>query len=88
MNTKETNKQDSSKGEELVTRKNIKDSPFEIIGTLRENKRVYFGVVGKHRVTEHSDNEKDIEKELGKITWNRIVQVVIILMEANKNIKE
>lgn len=70
-------------GEELVTRKQIDDSPFTIIGT--EGK--FFGTVGKYRITEPMKTEKAVEKELKDITWNRIVQVMLILIETQEKIK-
>lgn len=65
---------------ELVTKEEIKDSPFTIIGT--EGK--YFGAIGKYRITEPVDNKEEIRKDLKKITWNRIVQVMLILTEVQK----
>jgi hypothetical protein len=69
-------------GEELIKRKDIKDSPFEIITINGES----FGAMGQYRITEKG-KFKDIEKELSKITWNRIVQVVMLLDEAKEKVK-
>jgi len=75
-NVNGTDKKKSGK-EELVKRKQLKDSPFEII----TQEGYSFGVMGEYRVTEKADTVKEIEKELKKITWNRIIQVVMILTE-------
>ena len=51
-----------------------------------------FGVMGDYRLTEKSADESEVIKELEKITWNRIVQVVMLLEEVrtkiNNKIKE
>lgn len=75
------------KGTELVTRKEVKDSPFVVIGiTAKEEseKKEYFGVLGNYRITETYDTSEEVEKLLKKITWNRIVQVILIISELNK----
>lgn len=84
---KATSKQDSTseerKTEELITRDEIKDSPFHVIGT----EQGFFGSVGKYRITEPKKTKKEVEKELSEITWNRIVQVMLILLETHKDVK-
>lgn len=74
------NLESSSESEELVTREEIKDTPFHIIGVRGE----YFGSLGRHRITEPKKQKQTIKKELEKMTWNRIVQVILILTEVNK----
>ncbi len=70
-------------GEELVKRKDIKETPFQVITT----EGVSFGAMGEYRVTEKCETVKEVEKELKKITWNRIIQVMMILEEVkNKQI--
>lgn len=73
-------KESSSKNEELIKRKQIKDSPFSIITTEEGS----FGCIGKYRITEPKETEEEIEKELSKMTWDRIVQVILILIETQK----
>ena len=75
-NVKEVNKEDSG-GKELIKRTSIKDSPFEII----DKEGVYFGVMGNYRLTPKTTSFKAVEKELREITWNRIIQIVMILDE-------
>ena len=86
MNTKETGKQESNsdkpKSEELVRRTEVKNSPFTII----EIDGKCFGTMGTYRVTEEGTFE-DVKKELESITWNRIVQVMLILLETHKSVK-
>jgi len=85
-----TNKDSSN--EQLVKREPIKDSPFVVISI--EDKK-HFGVMGEYRVTEEMESKEKVEKELKKITWNRMIQVIMILDEIkskdedfNKNVKE
>ena len=83
-NAKKTNKE--SLNEEIIKRKQITDSPFEVI--TRDG--YSFGVMGNYRLTEqnYSKNQvKEVSKELEKITWNRIVQVIMILDEIKDKLK-
>lgn len=74
-NAKETDKQDFFKREE------VKDTPFTII--INDEKNEAFGCVGNYRVTKiyASKDFKAIEKEVKKITWNRLIQVMGIMIE-------
>lgn len=48
--------------------------------------------MGDYRLTEKSNSARKVKEELKKITWNRIIQVVMLLDEVkskiNKKIKE
>lgn len=89
----ETNNLNSSN--EIIQRHEIENCPFSILAT--EGK--VFGVMGKYRITEPLSypvgNEKKrdlkikaLEKEVSQITWNRIVQVIIILLEDKYKIEQ
>lgn len=78
-----TDKKNSSKNEELVKRKDIKDTPFEVI-TINDKS---FGTMGQFRLTENLNSIKEVEKELKEITWNRLIQVIMILDELKSNLK-
>ena len=67
------------KNEELITRKKVKDSPFEVIGLVE--KKEYFAVLGEYRITEVYDTERKAIDQVKKINWNRVIQVVMILIE-------
>ena len=82
-NVKEVAKEGSSK-EELIKRVQIKDSPFEVI----TQDGYSFGVMGNYRLTEKSNDAKEAAKELKKITWNRVIQIVMILDEVKSKIKK
>mgnify|MGYP000732563874 CR=1 FL=1 len=82
-NVEKVVKKDSGK-EELIKRVQIKDSPFEVI----TQDGYSFGVMGNYRLTEKSNNAKEVAKELKKITWNRVIQIVMILDEVKSKIKK
>ncbi len=81
---KTKDKENFSRNEELVKRKDIKDTPFEVI-TINEKS---FGTMGQFRLTENLDSVKEVEKELKKITWNRLIQVIMILEELKLNMNK
>ncbi len=78
-NVEEQDKQASS---ETINREEVKDSPFHVITIDGES----FGVMGDYRLTEKMSKEK-VKKELKKITWNRIIQVIMLLDEIKTNLK-
>lgn len=70
-------------GEELIHREDVENTPF----TIMQIEDDYFATMGKYRLTElHKDKEK-LKKELTKITWNRIVQVVSVMIQHENEIK-
>jgi len=78
LNANGVSKKDSlSKNKELIKRVDVKNSPFTIITV---NKK-HFGVMGQYRITEESNSIKKIKDDLEKITWDRIIQVMMILNE-------
>jgi hypothetical protein len=83
----EVNNNDSLKTE-LIERVDVKGTPFTVISTDEK----HFGVMGGFRITENMESVGEVEDELKCITWNRIVQVMMILNElkeeASKAIKE
>lgn len=88
-NAEKTHNKDSGTSEnQTIKRVEIPDSPFHVITIDGES----FGVMGDYRLTEKSASETEVREELSKITWNRIVQVVMLLEEVrtkiNNKIKE
>jgi hypothetical protein len=57
---------------ELFESEQLSETPFTII---KANGK-YFGVLGKHRVTELFDTKEKVETELKDVNWNRILQVI------------
>jgi translation elongation factor P/translation initiation factor 5A len=76
-------KKNSSK-EELVKRVSIDESPFEVITIKGES----FGAMGDYRLTEKYKTATEVKKELKKITWNRIIQVIMILDEVKQKLNQ
>lgn len=68
---------------EIIRRIDVKDTPFEII--VQEGKA--FGVMGKYRITEAYEKESTVHEELKKVTWNRIVQIIMLLWEQKEENK-
>lgn len=68
--------------EELIERTEVKDTPFTIIRIKAKNES--FATLGEYRITEVYEHNKDLEEELKTITWNRIIQVIMILTEKLK----
>lgn len=81
---KKVDNNESNSKEELVKRKEVENTPFTIITTNGKS----FGAMGKYRITEPYDKEEEVEKELKKITWNRLIQVVILLIDSKNDIEE
>lgn len=83
LNTLDNVKKQDSKNsgkKQLIKKEEIKNSPFTIITIEKES----FGVMGEYRVTQKYKTKKEVKEELENITWNRIVQVMLILTETIK----
>lgn len=80
----EIDNEDFSKNEELIKREDIKDSPFHLIST----EKGHFVSVGEYRITELRETREQALDDIKDITWNRIVQIVLILMEQRQKIEQ
>jgi hypothetical protein len=69
----EEDKKDSSR--EIVQREAVKDTPFTVISY----EGYHFGVIGEHRITEKYNDKKVVIKKLKEFSWNRVIQVLMIL---------
>lgn len=74
-----TDNKESNSNEELIKWKPIDNTPFILI---KQNEK-YFGAIGNHRITEYHDNEKECEKDILEMSWNRIVQVILACQNIN-----
>lgn len=83
INASQTDKQNSNSNKELVKTKEVKGTPFTII-SLTDTKE-HFAALGQYRVTEKHKTRKAAEEEVKEISWNRIVQVCMILNEKMKD---
>lgn len=75
LNANQINNYDSNY--EKFSSIDIENTPFTIITDNEENK--HFGCMGNHRLTEQYENIEELKTELKTITWNKIIQVIIIL---------
>lgn len=69
---------------ECLNFKQIENTPFTIVS---EDEKV-FAVMGKYRLTENYKNAEDCEKAVTEITWNRLVQVMSIMINEQELIKK
>lgn len=78
--TKNVKTQDNSNcSKELIKREDMKDSPFQVVTTKGQS----FGIMGEYRITEMYETVEEVKRELERMTWNRLVQVVMILITKN-----
>jgi hypothetical protein len=64
-------------GEELLKRHEVNESPFVIIETNEK----FFGTLGRYRLTEDYTTLSSCKTALTKPTWDRIIQVSILLYD-------
>lgn len=76
-----TNVDTEDKQDSLIERKEIETTPFEMV---KLDHRGWFGTMGKWRITEEYETEKELREDLEKITWNRILQIVALVTEQLK----
>ena len=70
---------DQKKGEELLEKIDIDNSPFQVVST--DGGKSYFGVMGQYRLTEPYESKEECIKEVSEINWNRVIQVILLLNE-------
>lgn len=70
MNVEKANKQS-------FNLKKIDKTPFHVV----EENGEYWGIMGRHRLTEFKKTEEEVINELKEITWDRVIQVIMILKE-------
>lgn len=72
--------QDNSKSSKLIEREDLAKTPFTVVTTNGES----FGTMGKYRITEFYATKEEVKKDLEQMTWNRIVQVAMLVAETMK----
>lgn len=74
--------------EELIKRHQVKDTPFTIIELNKdENNKIFFGTLGKYRITEDYKTLEECETEVNIINWNKITNICALLIETLNNNK-
>ncbi len=67
------------KNTEMVKREDVPNSPFVVV-TVEEGS---FGTLGKWRITELHENSAEVFEELSIVSWDRVIQVMTLLIQAN-----
>jgi translation elongation factor P/translation initiation factor 5A len=83
-NVKKSKKVSSKKSKQLIKKIDIKDSPFQVVTVDGRS----FGVMGQYKVTEDSDSVREVKEKLEAITWNRIIQVVLLLDDIKNKVNK
>lgn len=60
---------------EIFKTKEVEETPFTVI-TIGETS---FGTIGKYKLTNDFMTVEEAEEDVKKITWNRLVNVIMIL---------
>lgn len=73
---------------ELVKRHDVKGTPFVIV-EMTEQEEI-FGTLGKYRVTDKKEavHMDGMQEELKEFDWNRLIQVITVLLAEQDNMKE
>ena len=64
-----------------LTRQDVDNSPFVVIGN---DENGWVGTMGKYRLTEEFETLDECKEDLKEITWNRIVQVLVLINQINE----
>lgn len=75
---------EKQEGEQLVEILEIENSPMTIV---RHDKDWYV-CIGKYRLTEALPSQEDAEKDLRRMDWWRIMQVIQLVYDQNKEQEE
>lgn len=73
-------KKDKEETYELIQKIDVENTPFIVVTVEGKS----FGAMGQHRITEMMETAEEVSKELEKFSWNRLVQVMMILTEKLK----
>lgn len=76
------NTKKNKKNKELIKRTIIENTPFTIIEINEE----YFITMGSYRISEKFKTLEEATEEANTINWNKIIQVISILMDHEKKI--
>lgn len=80
-NAKAQDKQNSS--EQLMQYHQVKDTPFTIIKHEKGNTVM----IGKYRLSEDYETAEEAMKDAKRMDWDRIMQVIGVMLEEYKNEK-
>lgn len=86
-----TTDKENSNSEELVKYEHIKDTPFTTVRVWNDenNRNEWHVLLGKYRLNEKPFvSEKQAEDECKIVDWNKIVQVLQIMLEKQEEINK
>lgn len=80
----------TDKPSSLIDYEQLEGTPFLIVSMEQENsnKKEHFGAIGKVRITEMYETKEKAIEETVEITWDRIVQVMTVIIEEKDRIKK
>lgn len=74
---KSTDKKNSSKNKELIKREDVDGTPFTIVKTEGQ----YFIAIGLSRITEKTENKKDLLKLIEEKDWTLLMNAVVAVSQ-------
>ena len=74
----------NEKNTKLVEFKQVKETPF----TLAKQNEEWYILLGKYRLSEGYETEKEGEKEAKKICWKKIMQVISVIITEEKELNK
>ena len=70
--------------EELINFTEVENTPFTVIS--KEEQHIV--MLGKYRVSETFESKDEAIKDANSITWNRITQLITVMLRLNEEVKE
>ena len=70
--------------EELIKFTDVENTPFTVIS--KEDEHIV--MLGKYRVSETFENQEEAIKDAESITWNRITQLITIMLRLDEEVKD
>ena len=74
----------NEKNTKLVEFKQVKETPF----TLAKQNEEWYILLGKYRLSEGYETEKEAEKEAKRVCWNKIMQVMSVIITEEKQLNK
>ena len=74
----------NKKNTKLVEFKQVKETPF----TLAKQNEEWYILLGKYRLSEGYETEKEAEKEAKRVCWNKIMQVNSVIITEEKQLNK
>ncbi|AXH73450.1 MAG: hypothetical protein [Microviridae sp.] len=75
---------ETPKGEQLIERDEVENTPFVIITMNKES----FGTFGKYRITESYHTKQQCRAELLNMNWNNVVKIMSLVHEVLSEINK